>query len=668
MDVSRFLICNLACADFMMGVYLGILAIVDATTLGEFKQHAVAWQRSPGCKLAGFLGVLSSELSVFTLTTITLERFYAITNAIHLNRRMSLRHAAFAMIGGWMGMILIACLPLIGISDYQKFAVCLPFETSDILSKSYVVLIMAGNGLAFIIIMACYTKMYCSIRGSLAWNSNDSRVAKRMALLVFTDFLCWAPIAFLTLTAAFGKTLISVDEAKILTIFVLPVNCCANPFLYAIFTKQFKRDCVIIFKRFEESNGSCRLSRLNQNYNFWRASGINNLIADRKRSDPTKADQSLEGKPGSCDNIPPTVAETHDLHDPPSEYHSAENQHSISDDQSGDFVSAMSEPAMSSYLANKDELVCGIVGCDECDAIASLPQLLPGCGVKLRRISETPTLCSVSSDSPLLSQNRQDICEASGRLTWSRLLILSTAREHWRARWKALRGSSENKPLDVAENNRLALTKELDGNHEFCRHTLSQPNSSLLNNNVPLIAPPSNENAEPIYINLCQAGDRHSIQRGIDLSRLQNKRTFPKKTWLASTNNSCSHNSTIGGALSLLSLASWDSKSNVSSCKERPHVGDSPSLTVCKKPKKQNKNKDLLLRQRHLSSPYHSLNKNQHLEHCSLLPGGHMFSSAINLKSVSPTPTSVHGKPHSHSNPLVSGESPGMCPHSPTPV
>ncbi|KAJ8299443.1 hypothetical protein KUTeg_023503 [Tegillarca granosa] len=39
MDVPRFLICNLACADFCMGIYLGILAIVDASTL-DFKAFA----------------------------------------------------------------------------------------------------------------------------------------------------------------------------------------------------------------------------------------------------------------------------------------------------------------------------------------------------------------------------------------------------------------------------------------------------------------------------------------------------------------------------------------------------------------------------------------------------------------------------------------------------
>ena len=49
---------------------------------------------SAGCKMAGFLGVFSSELSVFTLMVITLERFYAITHAMHLNKRLSLKHAS----------------------------------------------------------------------------------------------------------------------------------------------------------------------------------------------------------------------------------------------------------------------------------------------------------------------------------------------------------------------------------------------------------------------------------------------------------------------------------------------------------------------------------------------------------------------------------------------
>ncbi|XP_035824433.1 follicle-stimulating hormone receptor-like [Aplysia californica] len=82
-------------------------------------------------------------------------------------------------------------------------------------SPGYVCFIMVFNGISFFIILTCYLVMYISIRDSQAWNSNDTRVAKRMALLVFTDFLCWAPIAFLSLAAAFGKNLIHLNEAKV---------------------------------------------------------------------------------------------------------------------------------------------------------------------------------------------------------------------------------------------------------------------------------------------------------------------------------------------------------------------------------------------------------------------------------------------------------------------
>nr|CAD7428698.1 unnamed protein product [Timema monikensis] len=268
-DVPRFLVCNLAAADFFMGVYLGLLAVVDASTLGEFRMYAIPWQMSAGCQLAGFLGVLSSELSVYTLAVITLERNYAITHAMHLNKRLSLKHAGYIMVCGWSFAFVMAILPLFGISEYRKFAVCLPFETTTgPASLTYVVFLMFINGVAFLILMGCYLKMYCAIRGSQAWNSNDSRIAKRMALLVFTDFICWSPIAFFSLTAAFGLQLVTLEQAKIFTVFVLPLNSCCNPFLYAILTKQFKKDCVLICKAIEESRVTRGIGRCRHSSNF----------------------------------------------------------------------------------------------------------------------------------------------------------------------------------------------------------------------------------------------------------------------------------------------------------------------------------------------------------------------------------------------------------------
>ncbi|KAF2359436.1 Leucine-rich repeat [Trinorchestia longiramus] len=195
LDVPRFLVANLALADFFMGIYLGFLAVVDASTLGEFRMYAIPWQMSTGCQAAGFIGVLSSELSVYTLTVITLERNYAITHAMHLNKRLSLRHAAYVMLGGWVFAGTMAALPLIGISDYP-------------------------------------------------------------------------PIAFFSLTAAFGFHLITLEEAKVFTVFVFPFNSCCNPFLYALLTKQFKKDCVTLCKTIEESRVTRGIGRCRHSSNF----------------------------------------------------------------------------------------------------------------------------------------------------------------------------------------------------------------------------------------------------------------------------------------------------------------------------------------------------------------------------------------------------------------
>lgn len=64
--------------------------------------------------------MLSSELSIFTLAVITVERWYTITYAIHLNRRLRLSTAVRIMALGWIYSITMALFPLMGVSSYSK--------------------------------------------------------------------------------------------------------------------------------------------------------------------------------------------------------------------------------------------------------------------------------------------------------------------------------------------------------------------------------------------------------------------------------------------------------------------------------------------------------------------------------------------------------------------
>nr|XP_016932820.2 lutropin-choriogonadotropic hormone receptor [Drosophila suzukii]XP_036675521.1 lutropin-choriogonadotropic hormone receptor [Drosophila suzukii]XP_036675522.1 lutropin-choriogonadotropic hormone receptor [Drosophila suzukii] len=260
--VPRFLMCHLAFADLCLGVYLLLVASIDAHSMGEYFNYAYDWQYGLGCKAAGFLTVFASHLSVFTLTVITIERWLAITQAMYLNHRIKLRPAALIMLGGWIYSMFMSSLPLFGISNYSSTSICLPMENRDVYDTVYLIAIMVCNGVAFSIIAVCYAQIYLSLGRETRQAHHNSpgelSVAKKMALLVFTNFACWSPIAFFGLTALAGYPLINVTKSKILLVFFYPLNSCADPYLYAILTSQYRQDLFTLLSKL----GLCRQSAL----------------------------------------------------------------------------------------------------------------------------------------------------------------------------------------------------------------------------------------------------------------------------------------------------------------------------------------------------------------------------------------------------------------------
>lgn len=132
-------------------------------------------------------------------------------------------------------------------------SICLPLESFAPLDIVYLSILLIVNGLAFCVVCGCYGRMYCTVRQGGTANAlyrSDMTVAKRMALLVFTDFACWAPVAFFGVTALAGYPLIGVSHAKILLVFFYPLNSCANPYLYALLTRQYRRDLLLLLARY----------------------------------------------------------------------------------------------------------------------------------------------------------------------------------------------------------------------------------------------------------------------------------------------------------------------------------------------------------------------------------------------------------------------------------
>ena len=116
----RIFVSNLSLADFFMGVYLFIVGVADQIYRGEYLWYEDQWKESTVCKIAGFLCLMSTEVSAFIICLITLDRFLALRfplSSLHFSRSSAL--AACAIV--WVFAISLATVPLLPVTSHWEF-------------------------------------------------------------------------------------------------------------------------------------------------------------------------------------------------------------------------------------------------------------------------------------------------------------------------------------------------------------------------------------------------------------------------------------------------------------------------------------------------------------------------------------------------------------------
>lgn len=202
---SVFLILNLSISDFLTGIYLVIIAIADTVYKGNYILNEKEWRQSIICKFAGVLMTIASEASVNFILLIALDRFIAVHQPFK-HRNITLKLTAVAVSGVWIFVTLLGTIPLVFIdyfseSFYTKQGVCLalPFVTKNISGWEYSMSIFViYNSVVFIIIAVCQLMIYHKATGSSGIMSTKTRqdltLARKLFVVVLTDFLCWIPI------------------------------------------------------------------------------------------------------------------------------------------------------------------------------------------------------------------------------------------------------------------------------------------------------------------------------------------------------------------------------------------------------------------------------------------------------------------------------------------
>jgi hypothetical protein len=78
------------------------------------------WRQSALCQFTGFLSTFSSELSVLTLTVITIDRLISIIFPFRI-KRLGRHEAHIVMAILWILVLLLAAIPLMGNEYFEHF-------------------------------------------------------------------------------------------------------------------------------------------------------------------------------------------------------------------------------------------------------------------------------------------------------------------------------------------------------------------------------------------------------------------------------------------------------------------------------------------------------------------------------------------------------------------
>ncbi|CAG5114684.1 unnamed protein product [Candidula unifasciata] len=249
---------NLGISDFIMGVYLFMIAGADSFYRDSYVIYDKSWRNSVVCKMVGFMACLSCEASTFFVFLITLDRFLVMKfpfDQIKFNKTLK----TIAVVMSWMASSLLSLVPIVFNFDiYSSNAMCLglPLTNTQARVWEYSVAVFIIFNLIMFLFIACgqyaiframsenrVSKTTTSMPSSR--RAEDITVAKQLSLVVLSNFLFWFPVGIMGLMSLGGYEVSSQVYAWT-TVLLLPINSAANPVLYTIPAllvkwEQFKR-------------------------------------------------------------------------------------------------------------------------------------------------------------------------------------------------------------------------------------------------------------------------------------------------------------------------------------------------------------------------------------------------------------------------------------------
>ena len=270
--VQDLLLSNLAMSDSLMGFYMVIIASADVYYDQYFPMQSETWRTGIICRVAGSISIASTQLSVFFLTLISIDRFIGIKYPMS-DKKLSKRSTIAAAVIIWVCSVALGVVPSIvsgwNFKFYDNSHVCigLPLALTKVYKQvpryssgrfrliigwesqfaSYVdglyfstAIFLGLNGLCYIVILGCYIEIFrahsksAKAAGRTPDKDEQMRLTRKITAIVATNFVCVFPLIVLGILVQTRALVLPASVYAWSVTIILPINSAINPYLYTI--------------------------------------------------------------------------------------------------------------------------------------------------------------------------------------------------------------------------------------------------------------------------------------------------------------------------------------------------------------------------------------------------------------------------------------------------
>ncbi|RVE58315.1 hypothetical protein OJAV_G00208010 [Oryzias javanicus] len=252
---------NLVISDILFTLSLPVRIVYYA--------HGFHWTLGEAmCKISGIIFYMNTYAGVNFMTCLSVDRFIAVVLPLRFARLRKVSNVRYICVGVW-ALVLAQTLPLLSMelsnTERDGYITCMEYPRLDQLDNIATMLIGAvflGYVIPVITILVCYSVLCSKLRltaktNHLTEKSGRSRKAIGVICCVSLVFVvCYSPYHIDLLQYMIRKLVSSPDCADLtafqvslhITVCLMNLNSCLDPFVYFFACKGYKRKLLKILK------------------------------------------------------------------------------------------------------------------------------------------------------------------------------------------------------------------------------------------------------------------------------------------------------------------------------------------------------------------------------------------------------------------------------------